>query len=185
MARRCGYVVTIFLWLIDVSSVRKKKIREYPFGCTYTLKTDPVGSWQLQLQCCSYLDLLINQYGDYAMKPISSIFAASVLALFLNAPSSATEHHTAQAMEHAGMAQGHGEDGHAKVLLKHAEESLKHAQASEKEHAEQHKHMSEAVKHLKEAIQHAKADHADVATKHVKEALVHMRQSTTAGGKHH
>jgi len=94
-----------------------------------------------------YRPELINQYGDYAMKPISSIFAASVLALFLNAPSSATEHHTAQAMEHAGMGQGHGEDGHAKVLLKHAEESLKHVQASEKEHAEQHKHMTTGMRY--------------------------------------
>jgi hypothetical protein len=122
---------------------------------------------------------------SYVMKPMSSIFSVGVLALFLSAPVTATEHHTAQAMEHAGMAEAHGEDGHAKVLLKHAEESLKHAQASEKQHAEQHQHMSEAVKHLKEAIQHAKANHADVATKHIQEALVHMRQSTTLGQQHH
>lgn len=113
------------------------------------------------------------------MKYIPTTFAIGVLALFLNAPVSASEHHTAQAIEHAGMAKAHGEDGHTKVLLKHAEESLKHAQASEKQHAEQHAHMTESVKHLKQAIEHAKAGHADIATKHVEEALMHIRQSTS------
>jgi hypothetical protein len=164
----------------------KKKPGNIHFVYIYFKDGHHVGSWQL-------LATMLLAAGSVhsinmeiiAMKPVSSIFAMSVLALFLSTPVTATEHHTAQAMEHAGMAQGHGEDGHAKVLLKHAQESLKHAQASEKEHAEQHKHMSEAVKHLKEAIQHAKADHADVATKHVEEALVHMRQSTTVEHKHH
>ena len=78
------------------------------------------------------------------MKYIPTAVASSVLALFLSAPVSAHEPHTALAIEHAAMAKAHGEDGHAKVLLKHAEESLKHAQASEKLHAEQHAHMTES-----------------------------------------
>ena len=153
-----------------------KKVRNIP-RCIYTDKDE------LRQARCGGITLLpvtgsIDQPREtIIMKAITSVFALGILGLFLSAPAAAHSHHTAQAMEHAGMAQAHGEDGHAKVLLKHAEESLKHAEAAEKEHAEQHKHMSESVKHLKEAIQHAKAGHAPMATTHVEEALTHMRKS--------
>jgi hypothetical protein len=116
--------------------------------------------------------------GGYVMRYIPASFAIGVLGVLLATPVIA-DHHTAQAIEHAAMAKAHGEDGHAKVLLKHAEESLGHAQAAEKQHAEQHKHMTDSIKELKQAIEHAKAGHADIATKHVDEALMHMRKSTS------
>ena len=112
------------------------------------------------------------------MRHLRATFAITSLAVFLSVPVMAHDDHTAQAIEHAAMVKAHGEDGHAKVLLKHAEDSLKHAKASEKQHDEQRQHMAESVKHLQEAITHAKAGHADVATNHVEEALKHMRKST-------
>jgi len=111
------------------------------------------------------------------MKYIPTTLASSMVALFLVAPVSAHENHTVQAIEHAAMAEAHGEDGHAKLLLKHAEESLKHAQAAEKQHADHHARMTASVDHLKQAIEHAKMSHADVAAKHVKEALGDMRKA--------
>ena len=103
------------------------------------------------------------------MKSITSTFAIAFLALFMSTQANAG-HHTAEALEHAGMAQAHGEDGHAEVLVKHAKEA-------EKVHADAHKHMTEGVKHLEEAIKHGKKGHAEEAAKHIQEANVHIRQS--------
>lgn len=64
-----------------------------------------------------------------------------IFALLLSAQANAESTHTSQAMEHAGMARAHGEDGHAKVLLKHAKKA-------EKAHAD-HVHITEGVKHLR------------------------------------
>ena len=47
------------------------------------------------------------------MKSISSTVAIAFFALFMSTQANAG-HHTAEALEHAGMAQAHGEDGHAK-----------------------------------------------------------------------
>jgi len=122
--------------------------------------------------------------GDLIMKHILTTFVIGVFTLFLSAQANAEARtHTTLAMEHAGMAQAHGEDGHAKVLLQHAKVALSHAKKAEKAHADAHnadahKHMTEGVSHLKEAIAHAKMGHADVATKHMKEAIVHIRQSS-------
>ena len=116
--------------------------------------------------------------GELKMKSIASIFTVGILALLLSTQANAESTHTAQAMEHAGMAQAHGEDGHAKVLLKHATAALKHAKEAENAHADAHVHITEGVKHLEEAVKHAKMGHADEATKHTKEAISHIRQST-------
>ena len=113
------------------------------------------------------------------MKLTYTTYVIGILTFFLSAYANAHEHmHTVQAIEHAAMAKGHGEDGHAKVLLQHAKAALEHAKQAEKERADEHQHMTEGVKHLKEAIKHAKMGHADVATKHTEEALVHIRKST-------
>ncbi|MFA6164394.1 MAG: small metal-binding protein SmbP, partial [Methylobacter sp.] len=52
------------------------------------------------------------------LKYIATLIGA--LALGLSTQSNATEHHTAQALEHSAMAAAHGQDGHADQLLKHA-----------------------------------------------------------------
>jgi Small metal-binding protein len=143
----------------------------------YTRKGPSHGQGCVRQRCCRP-DIFLSIYeGDTVMKNILTTVGISTLVLFLIAPAYAHESHTAEAMEHAGMAQAHGEDGHAKVLLQHAEESLKHAQAAEKQYADQHMRMTESVKHLKEAIEHAKMGHADVATKHVQQALTEMSKA--------
>jgi len=70
--------------------------------------------------------------GKLMMKSIAPIFTVGIFALLLSVQANAESTHTAQAMEHAGMAQAHGKDGHAKVLLKHATAALKHANEAEK-----------------------------------------------------
>jgi hypothetical protein len=118
----------------------------------------------------------INQ-GYAVMKTQYTAVLLGALALGLSAGASASEHHTALALEHAASAAAHGQDGHAEQALKHAEEALKHAEAAEKDHADAHVHATTAVKHLKEAIEHAKKGHADVSANHAQEASAHLRQS--------
>ena len=84
------------------------------------------------------------------MKSISSTFAIAFLALFMSAQANAG-HHTAEALEHAGMAQAHGEDGHAKVLVKHATVALKHAKEAEKVHADFYEKAIESLKQGQDA----------------------------------
>lgn len=102
-------------------------------------------------------------------------FSDWFITFFLSTQVSANDamKHTSAAMEEAGHALSHGEDGHAKMLKDHAEKSLKHALEAENAHVNSHHHMKEGIKHLKEAIKHP-----EEGAKHMKEAIGHMQAST-------
>lgn len=57
--------------------------------------------------------LNINNQGRTIVKLNYTAALMGALALGLGTQSNATEHHTAQALEHSAMAAAHGQDGHA------------------------------------------------------------------------
>ncbi len=114
--------------------------------------------------------------GNLIMKKIIAILS-TVAGLSLGVTAYATDHHAAQALEHAAIAETHGEEGHAKVVAQHAKTALEHAKAAEKEHADAHTHSTAAVKSLEDAIKHADLGHAPEATKAAKEAVDHIKQA--------
>ncbi len=110
------------------------------------------------------------------MKKIIAILS-TVIGLGFAVAAHATDHHAAQALEHAAVAETHGEEGHAKIVAQHAKLALEHAKLAEKEHADAHTHSTAAVKSLEESIKQADAGNAAGATKAAKEAVEHIKQA--------
>lgn len=123
------------------------------------------------------------------MKNISTILAASILALFFSSQVSAAGYGEQaqsegkaispidEAIKHAEMARAHGDN--AKEILKHAEMSLKYTHDATVKDIEKinilgMERIDASIKHLEEAIKHAKIGHADVAGKHINAALNEM-----------
>ncbi len=107
-------------------------------------------------------------------------FASFTLLLALSlAPSVQADitHHTALALEHAGAAVAHAEDGQLPMALKDAQESLEHAQASVKAHEQAHEHMAKAIDHLQMAVEKGKTGDVPAIKEHTHRAMEHIHSA--------
>jgi len=123
------------------------------------------------------------------MNKLTIILAATLLALFLSSPITASDSpgdmdpggvlSMAEAIKHAETARTH--KAHAEHIHEHAKESLKYVKKAEMEAYEhgntaKKQHITESIQHLIEAIKHAEMGHTRIANTHIEDALLEMNQ---------
>ncbi len=89
---------------------------------------------------------------------------------------------TALALEHAGAAVAHAEDGQVPMALKDAQEALENAQASVKAHEEAHDHMAKAIEHLQKAVEKRETAVIAEIRDHTHRAMEHIRSARVFAG---